>query len=81
MRSLLAKRCQPDHRLGWLGPQRQGLEFGQLQAKGQPPRPQRLLEHRHCFARRFAVRFGWQRRPGHALGLKRQQALVHFGQW
>ena len=70
MRSLLAQRVQSDHSLGGLGSHRQSMEFGQLQAQGQPPRPQWLLEHGHRLTRRLAMRLGRQRRPGHALGLE-----------
>ena len=81
VRALLAQRGQPDHRLGRLGPHRQGVELGQLQAQGQPLRPQRLPEHGDRLAGRQLVRIGRQGRPGHALGPQRQQALVHPGQW
>ena len=79
--SLLAQRVQPDHRLRRLGQNREGVELGQLQAQGQPLRPQRLLEHGDRLTRRFAVRFRRQRRPSHAVGLERQQTFVHIGQW
>lgn len=80
MRSLFTKRVEPNHRVRRLGQDRQGMELGQLQAQGQPLWSQRLLEHRHRLPRRFPLRLRWQGRPGYALGLERQQALVHPGQ-
>jgi len=56
------------------------VELGQLQAQGQPLRPQRLPEHGDRVAGRLPLRLGWQGRTGHALGPQRQQAPVHFGQ-
>ena len=80
MRPIFTERVQPNHCLGRLGQDRESVELGQLQAQGQPLRPQRLPEHGDRVAGRLPLRLGWQGRTGHALGPQRQQAPVHFGQ-
>lgn len=79
LRTLLPQPLQPHHCLLRLGSHRQGLELGQLQVEEQPPRPQRVLEHRYRFSWRFPLHIWWQGLQGSLVGFEWRQELVHFG--